>query len=443
MRKTRKVALFKKLASVLIVSFIFTGIMAQKESEGNNASIIDTLQDGIVFRTANIYRASSNFDYCRFAAYIPDSQKIRVVLVHQHGCGRGFQGDKTPYDMQYQAFANKWGVAIVSPSYFDKKNCFEWIDPGTGSEDAFIAGIDSLAKLSNHTELKTAPWILWGHSGGGHWVLSMINKQPERIIAAFCVSAAFDPAFNYSSLAAKIPVMLRHGGKGDYNNEGANCWQTANHHFKKLRSMNGCVSIVPTPDSDHGVGSSRYLALPFFDAILSTRFLDDNTAVHDSIANSKAWVGDTLTNMVYKLSEYKGNPLLLSWLPDSVTAYNWKEFTSTATVRPSRVLPVPGNLKARKVNGTTVDLSWNATASIESGIAYFNIYKNGLYIGRFPESGIIQPFGYGDEPIETKLPPNNFRVTGLAAHKKYAFNIAAINSIGTESVSETIIYKCN
>ena len=442
MKNTRILVIVKKLTFVLIANFVFTGIMAQKEPEGNKAAMIDTLQDGIVYRTANIYRPGTNFDYCHFAAYIPSNcQKIKAVLVHQHGCGRGFQGDKTPYDMQYQAFANKWGVAIVSPSYFDKKDCFEWIDPKTGSEDAFIAGLDSLTKLSNQSGLKTAPWILWGHSGGGHWVLSMINKQPERIIAAFCVSAAFDPSFSYSSQAAKIPIMLRHGGKGDYNNEGANCWQTASHHFKNLRSMNGCVSIVPTPNSDHGVGNTRYLALSFFDAIMSSRFSNDNPAAHDSIVNSKVWLGDTLTNKVYKLSEYKGDASLLSWLPDSVTALKWKEFTSTATIRPTAVLPVPCNLKATKVNETTVDLSWKATATIESGIAYFNIYENGHYIGRFPESGIIQSFGYGDEPIETKLPRNNFRVTRLAAHQKCSFYVAAINSIGIESVSETIIYK--
>lgn len=439
-----KVPIIKKLAALLISCFIFTSILAQIEPQRNNVEAIDNLVDGIVYRTANIHRTSSNFDYCRYAVYIPGNcKKINAILVHQHGCGRGFDGDKTPYDLQYQAFANKWGVAIVSPSFFDKKDCFEWIDPKTGSEDAFIAGLDSLAKFSNHPELISAPWILWGHSGGGHWVLSMINERPERIIAAFCVSAAFDPKFDYSSLAAKIPIMLRHGGKGDYNNEGANCWQTAFHHFKRLRSMNGCVSIVPTPNSDHGSGNSRYLALPFFDAVISTRFSNGNLLELKSIDNSKVWLGDTLTKKVFKLSEYKGDASLLSWLPDSVTAYKWKEFISTGTVRPSGGLPKPRNLKVSKINEATVDLSWNASASIESGIAYFNIFENGHYIGRFPESGVIQSFGYGDEPIETILPGNNFRVTGLENHKKYSFYIAAINSIGAESVSETVIYEGN
>ncbi len=65
-------------------------------------------------------------------------------------------------------------------------------------------------------ELTPVPWLLWGHSGGGYWTLSMIQAYPERILAAFCYSPAWEiPNGKFPETVKDIPVFIRHAGSGE------------------------------------------------------------------------------------------------------------------------------------------------------------------------------------------------------------------------------------
>src|SRR3954470_5237906 len=107
-----------------------------------------------------------------YTLWIPDGvEKIRCVIVHQHGCGTGAckGGATAAYDLHWQALAKKWDCALLGPSYHqeDKQNCRLWCDPRNGSHRTFLKALGEFAVKAKHPELETVPWCLWGHSGGG------------------------------------------------------------------------------------------------------------------------------------------------------------------------------------------------------------------------------------------------------------------------------------
>ncbi|RQP16741.1 MAG: hypothetical protein EAS52_10885, partial [Parapedobacter sp.] len=75
------------------------------------------IENGTVYRV--VVKNTDTADYAVYHVFIPsDVDTIRGVFVHQHGCGMEGRGKSTAYDVQYQAFAKKWGLAIVGPDLY-------------------------------------------------------------------------------------------------------------------------------------------------------------------------------------------------------------------------------------------------------------------------------------------------------------------------------------
>jgi hypothetical protein len=400
---------------------------------------VHKIEGGTVYQTT-IRSEVYQFDHAKYSIYIPDSiQEIRGIFIHQHGCTMEGRGAATAYDLQYQAFARKWHLAVVGPDLYPKAGhgCDDWRNPEDGSGSALLAGLDSIARLSNHPELTTAPWLLWGHSGGGYWVLAMMNAYPDRIVGAVCYSPAFDPHFTYPRAVAKIPVIIRHAGKDDFNAPGINCWGTALNSFSILRNMQGLVSIASTPDQNHNLSYIRYIAVPFFESVLAQRLPPNGSTVLRDMDQTKAWLCDTVTSgtvSTYKASEFRGNKLTMSWLPDSACAAKFKEYITTGTLRDGTAPFTPENLKVVKLKDSQLELTWKAEADIESGISFFNIYKNNHIIGRYPSETDFQTFDTnGDDAVPVNPPAMSFRISGLAENGVDTIALTTINRFNLES----------
>jgi pimeloyl-ACP methyl ester carboxylesterase len=379
------------------------------------------------------------FDSARYAVFMPDGvEDIQGVFVHQHGCTMEGRGISTAYDIQYQAFAKKWKLAIVGPDLYSAKgNCHDWMNPESGSGAALIKSLEETGKISGHPDLAKMPWLLWGHSGGGYWVLSMLRKYPERILGVFAYSPAFEPG-DYPAAALNVPVMMRHAGPaGD-----ACCWQTSQKEFGKLRSAGGQASIAFTPYQSHNYSYVRYMAIPFFESILSQRLSTGNNRGYNAMRNmdvSKAWLGDTTSYNIYKAGAYPGNKMHAAWLPDSATAARWREYVITGTVIDRTPPPAPYDLHMHRRHNVTVELSWKADADIESGISHFNIYKDDRLIGRFPASGEYQQFDTnGDDAYPLFLPEMRTDIT-LLWNDPGKISVSTVNHFGLES-AKTVIH---
>jgi pimeloyl-ACP methyl ester carboxylesterase len=344
-------------------------------------------------------------------------------------------GEPTAYDIQYQALATKWGLALIGPDLYtgcNNKAC-GWIFPEIYSGAVLISALDSIARLSAHPELNSAPWLLWGHSGGGYWVLAMASAYPERIMAVFAYSPAFDPLWKFPASVAKIPIMIRHAGAKDLNGPAVACWKTALHKFSELRDMDGLASIAFTPGQNHNLSYVRYMAIPFYEAVLAQRLPDAGSSKLKDMDQRKAWLGDTTTHQVYKFSRYSGDVQAMSWLPDSTTADKWREYVTTGTVTDKTPPPAPDCMEIKRVDGSTIDLYWKANADIESGIKYFNIYKNDQLVKRYPTSGSFQSFDTNGDNCFPILPQSlTYRFADLTSETD-TFSITTVNHFGLES----------
>jgi len=337
----------KQLFIFLIFAIFLSSIYGQSSSH--------KIPGGTVYHKT-ISSSAYKFEHANYAVYIPDNiQKIKGVFIHQHGCGMEGHGASSAYDKQYQSFANKWNLAVIGPDLYPQINhgCEDWINPEDGSSSALLAVLDSIAQHSNHPELKTAPWLLWGHSGGGYWTLAMMNAYPDRVLAAVCYSPAFDPHFAYPPEVAKIPVLIRHAGRDDFNNPGVNCWGTALHTFSLLRKMNGLVCTAYTSHQNHNLSFIRYMAMPFLESVLAQRLPINESMVLKDMDQTKAWLCDTITTgfvQTFKASDFKGNKQAMSWLPDSLCAIKFKEYIATGTVNDVTPPMPPENLKILKLS---------------------------------------------------------------------------------------------
>ena len=96
--------------------------------------------------------------------------------------------------------------------------------------------------------------------------------------------------------------------------------------------------------------------------------------------------------------------------------------------------PAPTNLR---VNGN--ELTWEAEADLESGLAGFIIERDGQFLANVPEQGknpfgrpIFQNLQYSDTPTQP-LVPMRFTDTKAEPGKKHTYRVIAVNTVGLKS----------
>jgi pimeloyl-ACP methyl ester carboxylesterase len=353
-------------------------------------------------------------------------------------------GASTAYDIQYQELAKKWGLAVVGPDLYPKKggDCGQWIKTESGSAQALIKAMEMVGKTSGHPELKEAPWLLWGHSGGGYWTLAMLHDYPERILAAFAYSPGLNPPSDYPEAAAKVPLLIRHAGKDDFNPPSVGCWQTALDAFDKLRKMDGHVSIAGNTGQNHNFSYVRYMAIPFYESVMAQRLPEKISGKLRDVRPELVWLGDTANLNIFKASSYAGDQSAMCLFPDSLTAAKWREYVITGTVADHTPPPAPYDLKISRVSGNQIELAWKADADIESGIRHFIIRVNGKPATQFPQSGEYQRFDTnGDNSIPFSLPELKCIVFMPWLETECTVSVSSVNHFNLESEQCTTTHK--
>jgi hypothetical protein len=387
--------------------------------------------------------------------WLPEGVKtIRGIIVHQHGCGEGSnKGAATAADdLHWQALARKRECALLGPVIRqpDKTDCWKWCDPRNGSDQTYLRALADLAKQSGHPEIASAPWCLWGHSGGGSWASILQAKYPERIVAIWFRSGTAYPYWQPPTdptkqrtipevvlppAAYEIPMMANPGAKenGDKRFNGA--WTGNLAMFKAYRAKGAPIGFAPDPLTSHQTGDQRYAAIAFFDACLGLRLPESGNTLRQ-IDQSKGWLSPLLGSEAKPASEYAGDKAESNWLPDAAFAKAWTEYVKTGSTNDTTPPPAPFDVTAKAV-GDGVEVTWDAHADLESGLRQFLIKKDGQVVGRVPEK-LASPFGrplfqgmsYGDTPSQP-LAQMRFVDKGAKAGAKY--EVVAVNSVGLES----------
>ncbi|MCL4203455.1 MAG: glycoside hydrolase [Pirellulaceae bacterium] len=385
-----------------------------------------------------------------YTVWIPSGVKmLRGVIVHQHGCGEGSckSGLTGAYDLHWQALAKKHDCALLSPSYEqpDQANCQLWCDPRNGSDAAFQRALFDLGAKAGHPELATVPWALWGHSGGGHWAGGMVLLHPQRVAAAWlrsgvpALKAAENKPTPYTipDGALKVPVMCNLGTKeGVTVKDGrfAGVWPGVETFFTEMRTTGALVCVAVDPLTSHECGNQRYFAIPWLDACLRLRLPNTSGDPLNDMPAAGAWLAPLNSTEAVPAADFSGDPLEAAWLPNESMAQAWMQYVKDTALPDGTPPPAPMNLR---VDGD--ELSWEAEADLESGLARFVIERDGQFLANVPEQSknpfgrpVFQGLQYSDTPIQP-LVPLRFTDTKAEPGRKHIYRIIAVNTVGLES----------
>ncbi len=377
------------------------------------------------------------FEEAEFRIWIPEGvEKLRGIIVHQHGCGRN--GMLMAWDHHWRALARKWDCALMGTHYRQVDSCASWHNPLNGSDRAFYNALNNLAEQSGHPELNSVPWALWGHSGGARWVSHMLQLYPERIIAVVARSGGRhinNPA------SFKVPLLFNYGRRERPRLNGLT-------YYPVGRNENAPWLLAPDPVTGHECGNSRLLAIPFFDVCFDLRLPSEEHQALRKIDMENSWLGDPGSFDITENHGFEGNPVDRVWLPDGNFARSWQEYVQTGWVTDTTPPEAPYNLSYEFLGKNSVNIMWEAEADLESGIKQFYLYRNGKQIKKF--IGINDDYvkknfqygNYGDEPgpealyenvdkwIPTKMEFKDYR---LHPDSTYTYRIRMVNWSDLES----------
>ncbi len=383
----------------------------------------------------------------------PNVSTLRGVIVHQHGCGVGScsSGLTGAYDLHWQALARRHDCALLSPSYEQPEgaDCQMWCDPRNGSAAAFQKCLLDLGEKSGHPELASVPWALWGHSGGGHWAGGMVLLYPERVVAAWLRSGvplltpnpqrAEIKAHTLPDAALQVPMMCNLGTKeGVTVQDGrfAGVWPANEVFFHAIRGKGGLIGVAIDPLTAHECGNQRYLAIPWLDVCLGLRLPSVSGHPLQAVPTDAAWLASPTGFEAVPAAKFDGDPLQAAWLANEAVARSWMQYVKDTAVTDSTPPPAPTNLV---VKGH--ELSWEAEADLESGLALFIIERDDEFLAHVPEQGknpfgrpIFQNLQYSDTPTQP-LMSMHFIDTQAVPGRKHTYRVIAVNTVGLKSAA--------
>jgi hypothetical protein len=393
-----------------------------------------------------------------YTLWVPEGVKtIRGIIVHQHGAGipAAKSGEYAAYDLHWQALARKWDCALLGPSYHVTAEKMDaaggsqlWFDPKLGSEKAFLKAIDDLAAKTDHPELSTVPWVLWGHSAGAVWSDIMTMLHPDRVAVLWLRSGCANmgkawkgfPEMQAPEAAYSIPTMCN-AGIQEKNGIGASQMRK----FEEYRSKNAPICFAFDPLTGHWTGNSRYLAIPFIDKCMALRMPEKGSKSQAlrPIDMKKAWIAPVDSGQVVPVNSYKGDLAKVVWLPSQEIGKLWKEYVTTGQVSDKTPPPAPFNVKVADLGKDGTEITWDAEADFESGIGHFIVFRDGQELGNLPavnlvrfqvrpnfQAGWIE--SYNDAPANP-VPVMKFIDSWPKDNQKHVYTIVTVNTVGLRS----------
>lgn len=400
------------------------------------ATASNRLTQGVYYEVSIPPEKSDWYSSADYRLWIPNGVEVlRGLMVMQHGCGNEAEtpGLNHANDLQWQALASKYRFAMLgSRISVGDRPCEFWAFPNGGSEAAFLRALRALGQKSVHPELETVPWVLRGHSGGAEWVAYMLQKYPDRTIATVAMrGGGYLLVGSDSPTLRNVPVLFVAGEDDPYNYD---CVEVPKQVFLRQRRQGALWAFALAPNTAHEAGNTRYLAIPYLDAVIAARLAEQGNQLRP-IEAAKGWLGNLTTHAIFPAEDYTENPLEAVWLPNEEVAGKWREYVTTGKVALTHKPAPPTDVRVTQNSATEAVITWHFTPDLENGLPSFRIYRNNSLIGTL--EGQEHNFGDAAEPPNPIL---EFR--DQKAKLNSVYTVAAFNVIG-ESTSELARLEVN
>ncbi len=319
------------------------------------------------------------------------------------------------------------GLAPLGSSYEPREgiNCRLWCDARNGSDAKFLGALSHFAEATGRPEVKTVPWCLWGHSGGGFWASLMQVKHPARIVAIWLRSGTAYEYWTKGEIEApvippaaySIPVMANSGIKEKDDKRFHRAWDGLKAMQAAYQKQGAFFEFAADPRTAHECGDSRYLAIPFFDFWLAHRLPTPQSKTQTLRPVDEQALADWKEDMAGKLAEYE----------------------RTGSVEDRTPPPAPTKVAVKRNEDGSLSVTWNAKADLESGIRGFLIERDGKPIAQVPEKPVgrfgrplFQTMSYHDTP-EAPLPAMRFQDRTPSPQGTPTYGVRTVNSVGLKS----------
>ena len=192
-----------------------------------------------------------------------------------------------------------------------------WAD---GGADALLSVLQRLAQESGHPELVDAPFVIWGHSGGGGAASILAGLNPKRTLAF--VRYHSGPLSGDINVVSRIPALFFAGGQDQTSppQVGETLWKTG-------RALGAPWTFVVEPAATHGDAKDAEMAnelmIPWITAVVRQRLSPDGASLR-VVTEGSAWMGNNRTGEVAPYGTFTGSKPDASWLPDGLSAQGWR-----------------------------------------------------------------------------------------------------------------------
>ena len=268
----------------------------------------------------------ANYDKAEFRLWLPAAAgPVRAIVVLVPGSN----GDGRPMadDPVWRGFAARRGLALMACRFTDKPHDQNFIEEyaavSRGSGQALLDALAGLGDRLGHTELGSAPLLLWGMSAGGQFNYEFAAWKPERV-AAFVVNKG---GIYYTALVPKaareVPGLLFTGEK-----DLAFRSETIAGLFAVNRRAGALWAIAEEPEIAHAVGRSIEMSLIFFDEILPLRIAAKGNETSAPaglrpLIEKAGFIGDPVSKTIQAVAKSGVPNRPTAWLPTERAARAW------------------------------------------------------------------------------------------------------------------------
>jgi hypothetical protein len=220
----------------------------------------------------------------------------------------GLQG----FGAELRAFARSAHVALVGTSNIALSN-------SVGSDNQILDALHSVAQLSGHAELETAPLAMFGLSAGAPEAAGMAARLSTRTIGLLERVPVSVSALAGAELA--IPTFIMQAALDD---AGRN--SSVQAVFSANRALGGLWALQVEPGAEHGTVTelANSAAIGWLGDVIFLRLPANSGDPLVALNETSGWLGNQGTHEISAWADYVGNRTAASWLPTQGDAGSWK-----------------------------------------------------------------------------------------------------------------------